>query len=179
MDVPPDSVLFHAYHKGNLAVGLKPHQAIDDMAAGFLKHLSPVDVIFLIKPCLQFHQYGYLFAVVSCLSQRCNDWGIAADTVKGLFDCQHLRVPGRTAHKVYHRVKALVWVVEQDIPFPDVGEYIIFIHQGRYGLGNVSGCLKQIKTFQSIHFHKEGQIQRTIDPEYILAVDGKLLPKDF
>ena len=62
------------------------------------------------------------------------------------------------AHKVHHRIKALIWVMEQDIALSDVGENIILIHQGRYRLRDVLGSLKGFKAFQTIHFHKEGQI---------------------
>ena len=48
--------------------------------------------------------------------------------------------------------------MEQDIALSDVGENIILIHQGRYRLRDVLGSLKGFKAFQTIHFHKEGQI---------------------
>ena len=179
MYIAADSILLHPYHQGNLAVGLKAHQTVNHMASGLLKHLCPVDIVLLVKTRFQLHQHRHLLAIVRCLRQSRNNGRISADTVQGLLDGQDLRIPCGAAHKVHHRIKALIWMVKQNIAFPDIGEYIILIHKGRHGLGHIPGHLEQLKAFQSVHPHKECQVQGTVDFKNILAVDGQLPAYNF
>ena len=69
--------------------------------------------------------------------------------------------------------------MKQDIALSDIGEYIILIHKGRHGLGHIPGRLEQFKALQSVHLHKECQVQGTVNLKDILAVDGQFLPEDF
>ena len=50
---------------------------------------------------------------------------------KPLLDGKDFRISCCTADKINDRVKALVWMVEQDIAFADIGEDIVLIHQFR------------------------------------------------
>ena len=178
MDVAADTVLLHTDHKGNFAVCFKSNQTIDHMTACLLQHLSPVNVIFLIKTSLKLHQHGYLFAIVRRLCQRRDDRRISADPVQGLLDSQHLGIPGSTAHKIHHRIKTLVWMVEQDVSPADIGEDIILIHQSRHWLRPIFSRLEVLKAVQTIHFHQKGEIQRAGDREDILAADQQFFLYD-
>ena len=86
MHITADAVLLPADHKRDLAVGFQAYQTIDDMAACFLQHFCPDDIVLLIETGFQLHENRNLLAVLCCLSQSCDDRRIAADTVKGLLD---------------------------------------------------------------------------------------------
>ena len=179
MYIAADSIFLHPYHQGNLAVGLKAHQAIYYMAPCLLKHLCPVDIVFFVKTGFQLHQNRHLLSIVRCLRQSRNNGRVSADTVQGLLDGQDRLVPCSAANKVHHRIKTLIWMVKQDIALPDIGEYIVFIHKGRHGLGHIPGCLEEFKAFQSIHLHEKRQVQRAVDFKNILAVYGQFPADDF
>ena len=46
--IRPDAVLLPAHHQRDLAVGLQPHQPVDDMASRLLQHPSPDDIVLLV-----------------------------------------------------------------------------------------------------------------------------------
>ena len=54
-------------------MGFQSRQAVYDMAARFFQLLCPVDVVFLIKTCLQLDQNGDLLAVFRRFHQGGND----------------------------------------------------------------------------------------------------------
>ena len=148
------------------------------MTARLLQLLGPVDVVLLIKTRLQLHQNRHLLAVVRRLGQRRHNGRVAADAVQRLLDGQHLRVTGRAAHKPHHRVKALVGMVQENVPFADVGENIVLIHQRGHRLGGIPGRFEMVKSPQPVHLHQEGQIQGAVNVENVLAVDGQLFFQD-
>ena len=120
MDISADSVFLSSHDKRNLAVSLQTDKTIDNVTACLLKHLCPVDIIFLIESRLQLNENGNLFSVVCRLGKGRNDRRMTADAVQGLLDGQHLGILSRLSDKFHHRRKGLIRVVEQDIPFPDL-----------------------------------------------------------
>ena len=149
------------------------------MAACFLQGLGPVNVVFLVKTGLQLHQHKDLLAPVRRLCQGSHNGGVAADAVQSLLDSQYLRISGSRLHEIYHRIKGLVRMVEQNISFADVGKNVVFIHKRRVGLGHISGGLQMIKSGQAVHLHKKRQIQRAVDGENIAGMDIQLLFQTF
>ena len=132
------------------------------MTACFLQLLRPDDIVFLIEAGLQLYQDRNLLAVLCCLSQSRDDRRIAADTVQGLLDGQNVRVLRRLlARNSPPDRKVMIRMMEEDIPFPDLGENIVVVHQRRYRLGLIGGLLQMVEALHSVHLHKEGQIQRT------------------
>ena len=80
------------------------------MAARFLEHLCPDNVIFLVKARLYLDQHRDLLAVIRCLGERLNNGRVAAHAVQGLLDGEHVRVLRRFLNEVHDRVKGLVGV---------------------------------------------------------------------
>lgn len=73
MDIAADAVFLPADDQQDLAVGLQPRQAVNDVAAGLFQLLGPVDVVLLVKPGFQLDQDGDLLAVFGGLFQRRDD----------------------------------------------------------------------------------------------------------
>ena len=69
MHITADAILLPANHKRDLAVGFQAYQTIDDMAACFLQHLRPDDIVLLIEAGLQLYKDGNLLAVFCRLRQ--------------------------------------------------------------------------------------------------------------
>ena len=123
------------------------------MAARFLQLFRPEDVVFLIESGLQLYQDRNLLPVFRSRRKGCNDRGISADTVKRLFDRQHIRILRRTSDKVHHRIKGFVGVHQQDIPLSDIGKDIIIVHKGRNRLRDIARRFQMVISFYAIHFH--------------------------
>ena len=60
------------------------------------------------------------------LQQRLDDRRVAAHAVEGHLDGQHVRVAGRLAKKLHHRLERLEGVVQQDVVAADEGENVLF-----------------------------------------------------
>ena len=148
------------------------------MTACFLQHLRPDDIVFLIEAGLQLYKDGNLLAVLCCLSQSCDDRRIAADTVKGLLDGQNVRVLRCLLDEIHHRIESHIRMMEEDIPSPDLGENIVVVHHRRYRLGLVGGMLQMVEALHSVHFHEEGQVQRTAHSEDIVALNMEFFFQD-
>ncbi len=145
------------------------------MTARLLQHPGPDNVVLLVKPCLQLHQHRHLLAVFRRLGQGRNNGRIAADPVQGLFDGQDLGIPGRLADELHHRLKGLVWMVQQNVPLTDLVEDFTPLGQLGHRLGCVSGSFQMVKSLQAIKLHKHRQIQGTVHHVYILVLNVKLL----
>ena len=173
MDISADSVFFSSHNKGDLAVCLQSYQTINYMTACFFQHFGPDDIVFLVKTCFQLHKNRNLLAVFCCLSQRCNDGGIAADTIQCLLDCQYIRIFCRLAHKIHHRIKAHIWMMQEHIPFPDHLENVFIILKCRYCCRFVLRLLELIISIDTINLHQHGQIQRSVDKKDVISVNLK------
>ena len=55
--------LFAADDQRKFGVGFQSHHAIDDLCAGLLELLCPIDVLFFIETGFQFHKCHYFFAI--------------------------------------------------------------------------------------------------------------------
>ena len=147
------------------------------MTARFLQLFRPDDIVFLVKSGFQLHKHGNLFPVFRRLLQGRNDGRIAAYPIKGLLDGQHLRIPGRLSDKPYHRLEALVRMMHQDIPLPDLLKHIRVLRQLRHNLGRqITVLLQMVKTFHTVEFHQKSQIQRSADGIDILLRNCQFLP---
>ena len=145
-----------------------------------LQFLSPDDIIFFIKSCFKFNKYGYLLAVFSSLRKCRNDWGIAAYSVEGLFDCKYLGVTACLSDELHHRFKALIGMMHKDVLTSDSLKDINTIHKGRHGLGLNNRCLKRrIHLLHSIELHEEGQVKRSFNVIYLIPAYHEFTYKDF
>ena len=147
------------------------------MAAGLLQHLRPDDIVFLVETRLQLHQDGDLLAVLRRLGEGRDDRGIAADAVQGLLDGQHLRIGGSVFDKFHNRIKGLVRVMEQDIPFADFLKDVAVRRQLLHRRRHMLRILQLVKARKAVHLHQEGQVERPVDLIDGLVPDVKFLPQ--
>ena len=96
-------------------MGLEAGEAVDDVDAGFLQLLGPLDVVRLVEAGFQLHQRGDLLPVLRGLDESADERGIAAGAVKRLLDRKHLRIAGGLLDKIDDGLKRVVGMVEQDI----------------------------------------------------------------
>ena len=82
MNVSSNAVLLVPNHKSNLAVGLEAHETVDDVAAGLLQLLGPLDIVLLIEAGLELYEYRDLLPVLGRLLQGRDDGGIAGYPVE-------------------------------------------------------------------------------------------------
>ena len=175
MNISSDTVFLSSDHKRDLTVGFQSHQSVDYMTAGLFQHLSPYNIILFIKSCFKLYQNGNLFPVFCCLRQRCDDRRITADTIQGLFDRQHILISCRLPDKINYRCKGFIRMEQQNILLSDLLKDIAVRRKIRYWLGRCIGFfLKVIITGQSIHFHQESKIERSVNPVNIIIRNGKL-----
>ena len=149
------------------------------MAAGFFQHLRPVDIILLVKPGFQLHQHRHLLAVLRRLGQRSDNRGIAADPIQGLFDGQHIRVPGRFPDKIHHRLKGLVGVVHQNIALFDIVENAVLVVKGGHRLRRTLFTAQMIISLKPADLHRKGKVKRAVHQKDILILNGKVFLQYF
>ena len=105
-----------ADNERELAVRLEPDQAVDDVDAGLLELLAPVDVVLLIEAGLDLHQGQHLLAVAGSLDECLHDGGVPARPVERLLDREDMRVRCRLLEEELHaRGERVVGVVHQDV----------------------------------------------------------------
>ena len=180
MDITPDSVLLTSHHHRDLAVRLQADKAVNDMAAGLLEHLRPLDIVLLVKTGLQLDKRRDLLSVLGGIRKRRDDRGMPRHTVQGHLDREHIRIFRCRADQIHDRVERLIGMMQEDIPLPDHGEQILIsgLLQNRIGLGRPRLILQTVRARQGIHLHQVGQIQRTGDRIHLTIPDIKLTAQD-
>ena len=156
--ITADAAIFAPDHQAHLGVGLQSDQPVNDMATGFLQAAGPLDIVLLVEPGHDFDHNRNLFAVFRRLRQGADQRGVAADTVQGLFDRQHLRVFSRSPDKVKHRQKRFVRVVQQNILFTDRFKKIVAWRQIQRPLRLDRRLAQMVKPGNFGEFGKTGQI---------------------
>ena len=124
MQISSDSVFFLTYDEGDLTVRLKTNEAVDYVASGILEFLCPVDVVLFVEPGLELNKYHYLFTVLGCFEERCNDRRSVGYTVKCLLDSEDIRVSCSLLYELQYRFKCLIRVMNDPVLFPDLLENI-------------------------------------------------------
>ena len=112
--VAADAVGLVADHHRELAVGLQPDLAVDDVAAGLLELAGPADVGRLVEARLDLDQRQHLLARLGGVDEGVDDRGVAGRAVERLLDGQHVRVGGGLLEEALHgRRERVVRVVQQ------------------------------------------------------------------
>ena len=119
------AVVFAAQHQGKLGVGLVADDAVDDVGTDFFELGGPVDVGLLVETGHQFQHDGHFLAGAGGLDQRFHQHRVGTGAVDGLLDRHHLRVAGRTAQEVHHRVEGFVGVMQQHVAGGDHVEQVL------------------------------------------------------
>ncbi len=134
--VAADALALAAHHQGELGVRLEPDEAVDDVGAGRLQGLGPLDVALLVEARLELHQDGDLFAVVGGVQQRLHDRRVAAHAVERPLEGEHVRVARRLAGQLQHRGERVIGMVQQDVVAAHDGEDVglrAVLELGRHG----------------------------------------------
>ena len=104
-------------------MSLETDEAVDDVHAGFLELLAPVDVVLLVESCLDLDECEHLLAVARCFDQGLDDGRVTARAVEGLLDGEHVRVDGRLLEEELHaRGERVVGMVDEDVLLAHLGE---------------------------------------------------------
>src|SRR5262245_9027503 len=169
MNVAAQLVLLLAHDEGDLGVGLQPDQAVDDVDAGLLQSLGPLDVRLFIEAGLEFDQHRDLFAVLGGFDQRFDYRRILAHAVERLFDRQHVRVARRLAQEFDHGRDRLVRVMEQDVLMAyDVED--VFPRAQRRRRGRRERLVFQLRQVELVERHQVGDVQGAVNRVNVLLL---------
>ena len=75
----------------------------------------PLNVVGLVKARFNFYKYSNLLTSARGFDQRFDDRRVTGCTVKSLFDSKYMGVMRRLIEKVDDGLKALVWVVQENV----------------------------------------------------------------
>src|SRR5215213_10840079 len=115
MKITANAIPFLAHHHDDLAVDLKPHQAIHHMDALLFQHTRPADVALFIEARLELHQDRHLFSPLDRFEQGFHHRRVLSDPVDRLLDGKHIRVTGGCPEKIDDRMEGIIRLVQQDI----------------------------------------------------------------
>src|SRR6266516_629330 len=108
---------------------LQPYQAADHVDPGLFQRPGPLDLVLLVETGLSLDQPRYLFPVLHRLQQHVDDRRMWTYAIQCLFDCQHLWIVGSRANKLDHRVKAIVWKMNQPVMLVNSRKEVLSITQ--------------------------------------------------
>ena len=125
-----EHAVFAADNQSHFGMDFVAEYAVHDVRARLFQLLRPVDVIGFVKTRHQFDHDGNLFASQRGLHQCAHKLGIAAGTVDGHFDGQHIRIGSGFAYHLDNRIERLIRVVQQNRRLFDQFEYGAVFAQG-------------------------------------------------
>ena len=97
------AVALAAHDQHALGVRLQRRLAVDDVHAGLLQGLGPVDVHALVEARLQLDQRDRLLAALGRVDQGRHERRVVARAVDGLLDREHVRVGDGLLDEALHR----------------------------------------------------------------------------
>ena len=106
----------------DLAVHLVIAETVDDVAAGFLEALRPLDVVRLVEAGAQLEQRRDLLAVFRGGDQRLGQVRLAGQAVQGDFDGDDARVVCGLAQKLHEGVHRLVGVGQEHLALGNLAD---------------------------------------------------------
>ncbi len=175
MEIPFYLAVFPSYNEQCLTVGFQTRDPVDDMTACFFEPQCPVDVVFLIKACLQLHQYGHLFSILCCFSQSFYDGAVSRNAVKRLLYGQHIRVRGGLFHQFHNGGKTVVGMVQQSIFMGDGLKEIIMGKK----LWNWQWYdflkFQRLIHMKSADFMQKTKVQRSVNLKYVFLCQLELI----
>ena len=96
--------------------------AVEEGAACLLHPLGPANVVLLVEPSPQFHEYGDILAVLRGGGQIFSQFGSGGQTVDSDFDGGYLGVKGSFPNQVEKGVHLLEGIEKKDVPFQYLGQ---------------------------------------------------------
>ena len=125
VDVVAHLVALAAGDEDRLDVGLQAGDAVDDVDAGLLQRLRPVDVGLLVEAGLQLDHADRLLAAFGGADQGRDQRRVVAGPVHRLLDRQHVGVGDRLLDEALDRGgEGVVGVVDEDVALADRGEHV-------------------------------------------------------
>ena len=106
--------------EADLAVALEALGAVDNLAAGLLEHLRPLEVVLLIEAGTQLHDDEDLLAVLGRAAEGLRDLRRGGHTIDRDLDGEHLRVFSRLVQEMQERVHRIVRVEQEAIALTDL-----------------------------------------------------------
>ena len=120
VDVAAEPGALAPHDQRDLAVGLEPNEAVDDMGAGLLELAGPDDVRLLVEAGLDLDEHHDLLAALGGPDQVPDDRRVAGRPVEGHLDRQDLGILDGLADEPLDRCReALVRVMDEQVAGPD------------------------------------------------------------
>ena len=162
-----------------LAVGLEPDDAVDDVAAGLLELACPADVGLLVEARLDLDDHQHLLAGLGGVDEGVDDRGVARRAVERLLDRQHVRVGGGLLDEALHRGgERVVGVVQQHVVAACGLEHVdgcgrLHLGEAVVGGGEERGVL-QLLAREVGDAVQAAQVQRAGQPVDLVLADAEL-----
>ncbi len=102
-------------HQRHLRVSLESDDAVNDLRTDRFEPLGKVDVRLLVEARLQFDDDGHFLAAPRCLFEDVDHHRADAGPVQRHADRRNLRIGGRLAQELDHRLEALIGMVDQQV----------------------------------------------------------------
>src|SRR5215831_14335522 len=159
---PRYSVGITTDQQAQLAVCLKPDQAVIHLHALVFEGAGPLDVGGLIKSGLELQYRDDLLFRRGGRDQRADNRRVLAGAVDGLLQRDHVRIAGGAFDEIHHRVKRIVGMVEQNIPLPQLLKNTA-AGGGQAQLAGHEALVFQVRALgQLIEVEQAGQIDWTL-----------------
>ena len=112
-----------------LGVRLQSEHTVDDLRAHVRQPLRPVDVGLLVEARHQLDDDRDFLAAPRGLDQRLHQHRVDARAIDRLLDRDHVRIVGRLADELDHRLEGLERVVQQDVVLAQRSEQVGLVAQ--------------------------------------------------
>jgi len=106
--------------QADLGMHLVGIEAVEDVAAGLLQTLRPIDVVLLVKAGAQLDQGGDVLAVFGGSTEIFDQLGAAGHAVDRDFDGLYRRVEGRFADHLQKRLHGFKGIRQQNVPLENL-----------------------------------------------------------
>ena len=123
---------------------LQAEHAVDDLRAGVLQPLRPVDVRLLVEARHQLDDDRHFLAAPRRLDQRLHQHRVDAGAIDGLLDRDDVGIVGGPADELDDRLERLVRMVQQDVVLADRREDVRLLAQPVGQPGNERRVLERV-----------------------------------
>src|SRR5262249_6899703 len=119
MDIAPDTVRFPPDNECGFAMHLEAGNTVRHVDALTFERPCPFDVILLVAPCLEFHQYRDLRLLIPRVREHCDDRAVSPNAIECLLDGQYGRIGAARLDEIDDRRERVIRMMQQDVPLAD------------------------------------------------------------
>ena len=180
MDVAPEPVVLAPDDERRLGVDLQVREPVDDVDAGLLEGVRPLDVPPLVEARLQLDEADALLAGLGGGHERRHDRRLVARPVHGRLEGANRRVDGRRADVLLEaRRERVVRVLDEDVGAADLGEDVAVLERrAQPGLGRRPPRLVlQLGPVQSRELGHLREVEQAVDLVHLLVGDAEVGPE--